>query len=220
MVGFSFRFHPAVRRLLELMRAELGRGWLLNAEYVFDWLPPRESWLWDPANGNGIFNENSCHIFDVVCAVMGRPETVSAAGAVFVGRPSEEAGALALTFAGGGIGAITVGGVGASPFRGFPRLDVCTEKGRAELRGSEHTWRSLEWGMRGAKETSAYVAPPESLGATRYTAALEHFFAALRNGAEPEATVDDGVLAVALAEAVYRAARTRETVRVEGTGRP
>jgi predicted dehydrogenase len=215
-MGFSFRFHPAVRRLLQLLRGELGRGWMVNAEYVFDWLPPPSAWLWDPADGNGFFNENSCHIFDVVCSAMGRPETVMATGGIFVGRPSEEAAAVTLRFPDGGIAGITIGGIGASAFRDYPRLDVCTEYGRAQLRGSEHTWRSLEWGLRGGKDTTVYTAPPEGLGVTRYTAAFEHFLDCVRTGARPESTIHDGMLCVALAEAVYRSLRTGTAVRLEG----
>ena len=37
MLGFSFRFHPAIVRLRELMDGELGEGWVLNGEYVFDY---------------------------------------------------------------------------------------------------------------------------------------------------------------------------------------
>lgn len=67
MVAFSFRFHPAIVKLRPLMEHELGQGWLLNGEYLFNWIPPSDSWLWDPHNGNGFFNENSGHLFDAVC---------------------------------------------------------------------------------------------------------------------------------------------------------
>jgi predicted dehydrogenase len=212
LMGFSFRFHPAVQKLLSLVDGELGKGWLANGEYVFEFLPPETAWLWDPENGNGIFNENSCHLFDVLCSVMGRPESLFAHGGTFVGRPSEEAAAVSFRFEGGGTAAVTIGGLGASPFRRFPRLDVCTEKGRAELSGSHHTWQRLDWGMRGDSEMRSMAAPPEELGSTRYTHAFSHFLDIIRGEVDPIATIDDGILSVSIAEAVYHSIRTREPV--------
>ncbi|MEM6430634.1 MAG: Gfo/Idh/MocA family oxidoreductase [Deinococcota bacterium] len=64
MLGFSFRFHPAAVRLQELVNGNLGKGLLLTGEYLFDWLPDADNWLWDKNNGGGFFNENSCHLLD------------------------------------------------------------------------------------------------------------------------------------------------------------
>ena len=58
MVAFSFRFHPAIVQLHELIDGDLGSPWMLNGEYVFNWVPPDEAWLWDPQNGNGFFNSS------------------------------------------------------------------------------------------------------------------------------------------------------------------
>jgi predicted dehydrogenase len=214
MMGFSFRFHAVVQKLIELMQGELGAGWLVNAEYVFDWLPASTNWLWDPGDGNGFFNENSCHIFDVLCAVMGKPETVSAVGGKFIDRPSEVAGAVTMTFPGGGIGCVTIGGVGTSTFKSFPRLDVCTENGSAKLRGSRHNWRQLEWALRGDQETSLMTDLPEELGSTRYTEALTRFVKMIRSEEKPAATIEDGILTVAIAEAVYQSISQGKTVRI------
>jgi len=56
MTAFSFRFHPAIVKLKELVEGELGAPWMLNGEYVFSWRPDPTGWLWDPANGGGFFN--------------------------------------------------------------------------------------------------------------------------------------------------------------------
>ncbi len=215
MLGFSFRFHPAFVRLQELVRGELGRGWLLSGEYVFDWLPPPTAWLWDPANGNGFFNENSCHLFDAVCNLLGEPLSVGAEGATFRGSPSEEVAALSVRFAGGAVASLAVGGLGAGAFSGFPRLNFVTEHGQAELLGRDHMWETLRWAGRGQRELRTFSASPETLGRTRYSDAFAHFIGAVQAGTPPAATVQDGVRAVALAEAVYRAIRTGQKVEVE-----
>ena len=53
MLAFSFRFHPAIVKLRELIDGELGAPWMLNGEYAFSWVPPAGTWLWDLENGNG-----------------------------------------------------------------------------------------------------------------------------------------------------------------------
>lgn len=215
MLGFSFRFHPAIERLSELMAGELGAGWMLNGEYVFDYLPAGDSWFWDPDNGNGIFNENSCHLFDAVCFLLGKPVSVMAEAARFAGKPMQEAAAISLRFESGAIAALTVGGYGANAHWDYPRLDITTEHGQARLRGRHHMWDSLSWARRGSDIAHSFTQPPEILGTTRYTHALTHFVERLRQGKRPRATIADGMLAVKIAAAVTESARSGQKIRLE-----
>jgi len=215
MLGFSFRFHPAIARLKQLMSDELGECWMLNGEYVFDYLPSANGWFWDPENGNGMFNENSCHLFDAVCYLMGKPVSLTAEAAQFVGRPAEEAAAISLKFESGAIAALTVGGYGANGHWDFPRIDITTEHGQARLRGRHHMWDSLTWAKRSGDTVSTFTQPPEILGTTRYTQAFTHFFECLSKGAEPLATIEDGMLSVAIADAVPRSARSGNKVMLD-----
>ena len=215
MVAFSFRFHPAIVALRSLMDGELGEGWLLNGQYVFGWVPPAESWLWDPQNGNGFFNENSCHLFDAICYLLGRPVSVMAQATNPMGAPSENAAAITVRFVDGAIAALTVGGVGASAMRRFPRIEVVTANGQARLSGREHVWDQLEWATRDDESTHTLLRLPEALGSTRYTHAFSHFFECVRSGQHPSVGPEDGVTTVALAMAVYESARTRRTVVIQ-----
>jgi predicted dehydrogenase len=214
MVAFSFRFHPAIVRLRELIDGELGSPWMLNGEYVFNWVPPAEHWLWDPANGNGFFNENSCHLFDAICYRLGDPVSVTAEAINPMGAPSENAAAITLRFADGAIASLTVGGVGAGAFREFPRIDLVTAHGQAELSGREHIWDRLRWATRDGSAVQEVIRPPEALGNTRYTHAFQHFFDCVRAGVQPSVSVEDGVKAVELAMAVYESARTGSKVHL------
>jgi predicted dehydrogenase len=215
MVGFSFRFHPAIVRLRELLDTELGAPLLLNGEYMFDWLPPANAWLWDKENGNGFFNENSCHLFDAVCYLLGEPVSVMAEGRNVRGSPSEEIAAITLRFENGAIAALTVGALATGAFQNYPHLNLLTEHGQAQAQGLEHTWQSLTWATRGSSETHTLSAPPELLNTTRYTRAFQHLADCVKNKTWPTATLQDGIRSVALAEAVYTSIRTGQKVEVQ-----
>ena len=215
MTAFSFRFHPVIIRLRELMDGDLGSGWMLNGEYIFGWNPPSDHWLWTPDNGNGFLNENSCHLFDAVCHLMGEPVSVMAEGRIFMDRPSEDGTAIVIRFASGGIAALTCGGIGTGGYHEYPRLDVVTANGQAKLLGREHIWEELTWTTRDSSEVKQVIQPPEGLGNTRYTDAMRHFFACIRTGEKPSATIADGVRMVGLAMGIYESMRTGARVQLE-----
>jgi scyllo-inositol 2-dehydrogenase (NAD+) len=181
---------------------------------VFDWLPPPGFWLWDAENGGGFLNENSCHLFDSVCYLLGDPISVAAEAASFKGSPSEEVAAITLSFAGGAIAALTVGCLGAGAHHDYPRLDVVTANGQAHLAGRDHIWERLTWALRGSDETQTLTAAPERLGHTRYTRAMQHFLDCVRNGQKPSATIEDGIRSVAIAQAVYESAHSGHKVQL------
>jgi predicted dehydrogenase len=215
MVGFSFRFHPVVVRLRKLMDGELGNGLMLSGEYVFGWLPPNDHWLWDTENGGGFFNENSCHLFDVVCRLMGEPANLTAEGINPFGSPSESGATITMRFENGGIAALMVGGLGAGGYNHYPRLNLITVNGQAHLQGREHYWEDLTWAVHGETGTNNINIPPESLQSMRYTHAFRHFFECIHNGEPPTATIQDGVRSVAIAEAIYESIRTGQKAVIQ-----
>jgi predicted dehydrogenase len=217
MVGFSFRFHPAVTKLRELLDGELGRPRMLAGQYVFGWLPQADHWMWAPDNGNGFINENTCHLLDTVCHLLGRPVRVTAEGGRFAQRPMEDSAAVVIRFDSGAIAALTCGGIGAPAFDDYPRIDLQTASGQASLRGRQHVWDSLSWATDKDAAVRRLAADPEQLGATRYTHAFGHFFRSIREGAAPSATIDDGVMIVDLAMAIAESARSGRTVALSGS---
>ena len=212
MTAFSFRYHPAIVRLRELMSGSLGPGWLLNGSYIFSWQPDADNWLWDPDNGGGYFNENSCHLFDGVCSLLGKPVSIMAAASTHLDAPSENCASVTMQFAQGGSAALTIGGVGARAQHSFPRIEIVTAGGQAVLSGHDHVWTELEWTTRSANSVQREYLPPEGLGNTRYTDAFSHFIKCVRSGNEPDSGVDSGVMSVAIAMAVYESARTGRRV--------
>jgi len=214
MVGFSFRYHPAITRLRTLLDGELGPGRMLLGQYVFNWIPEPGNWLWDPQNGNGLINENACHLLDAVGYLMGKPVSVFAEGGNFSGSPSEDAAVMCLRFENGGIAALSCGGIAPGGFQRFPYIDLAAENGRAELIGHDHIWEQLRWSRAGDDHVQSYRAAPERLGETRYTDALRHFVDCLRRGETPSATVADGVRIVDVCMAVYESVRTGRRVQL------
>lgn len=217
MVGFSFRFHAPVAKLIETVRSgALGRPMLLNAEYLFDWLPPADGWLWDREKGGGFFNENSCHLLDVVRALVGMPREVFAHAVTDDRRPNATAASVSFRTAEGCAGALTLGGIGTGSFDDFPRLDIALAEGQARLRGRQHMWTSLRTARRGST-LGEQGYEPEALGRTRYSAAFDHFLAAVRGEASIAATPEDGLSAVRFADAIYRAIETGQPQTIEET---
>ena len=212
MLGFSFRFHPAITRLRQLLDSDLGAPWMLNGEYAFEHPVPPGSWLWDPLAGGGFFNENSCHLVDAVCHLMGPPVAVSATTANPRSAPGPELAALTLSFAEGGIAALTLGAAAAPGLEDFPRIDLVTAAGQARLRGRHHIWESLTWALRKGGESQNFHTPAERLGTTRYTHAWRHFADCLRQGNAFAATPEEGQRAVRVIHALQEAARQNTTI--------
>ena len=169
MVGFSFRYLPTILKLKALLGSELGTPWLVNAEYLFDWLPPADNWLWNKENGGGFFNENSCHLFDAICYLLGEPVSVYAAGRSFSGRPSEDGAAVTLRFENGAVATATLGGVGVGAHKDYPRLELVSAKGQAKLRGQNHVWTSLRWARRGDETLQVFDGAARATGTTHVT---------------------------------------------------
>ena len=208
MTAFSFRFHPAIRKAIDLVQGDLGPIRVGTGCYVFDWLPPADSWLWDPQNGGGIFNENSCHLFDVVCALAGRPIELLAYGVHDGDRPSETAAVVTLRFESGGTVGLSLGGLGSGANTHYPWFEGFTENGWFKASGANHVWQSVSWANRGAGETNQFEHQPEQLGRTRYSDAFDHFIQCVQSGTSPEAGIDAGVLMVHVADAVRESLRS------------
>jgi predicted dehydrogenase len=217
MSGFSFRFLPVVRKLKREILPELGAPFLLSGAYVPPWLPGGKAWLWDPENGNGFFNENSCHLLDVVCDLLGEPLRVQAMGGRYMERPMEDAAGVLIGFASGAVASLAVGGVASPAFQDFPSLDLYCAGGQAQLRGHGHIWNRLRWAARGDAAPRDWQDAPEALGQTRYSHALRHFAECLRQGIPPEATPEHGALCVRLAMAIQESLKTGEAIHLTET---
>jgi predicted dehydrogenase len=215
MLGFSFRYHAPIRKLIELAGG-WGRPLVVRGAYLNNWLPPAEAWLWRPEVGGGYLNENSGHLFDIVNAVLGTPKTVQAVGIQANGRPSAEAAHVLIEYDSGAIATLTLGGIGVDAFQDYPSLEFIAEGGQAKLGGRGHIWESIHFAPRGSWTLQHENPAPECLADTRYTRALTAFFTEIEAGQTTfSSRIADGQICVAIAEAAYRALQSGQKEPVQ-----
>ena len=216
MVEFPLRyFRPIVGLRSLLGDGELGEPFVVSADLCMTPIASPNHWAWDPENGNGVINENSCHIFDTLCFLLGEPESLHAYGGNFhgVGAPLEDGAAMTIRFKSGAVAAVTGGGLGARAIGTRTWLDVYARNGQGLVTGAYHMYDTLTWARHDATEakTQSWEIPPRRQ-IMRY--AMQHFIECVRDGKTPTCGVDDGVRALALSMAVRESLRAGGPVEV------
>ncbi|MGR3651540.1 MAG: inositol 2-dehydrogenase [Roseovarius sp.] len=215
MIGFNRRFDPNFAALKAASLAgDIGKSELLSVT-SFDPAPPPVSYI--KASG-GLFRDMMIHDFDMVNFIMGgRPQTVCAVGSSVVDPEIGKAGDVdtavaTLTYEDGRIAVIK-----------NSRRAVYGYDQRVELLGSEGLLQAgnmLENTV--VKSTTAGVASakPTYFFLERYMPAYvaewEAFVSAILDGAELPVTLEDGIAALAMAEAATESARTGAAVALGG----
>ncbi|MCW1098959.1 Gfo/Idh/MocA family oxidoreductase [Streptomyces sp. RS2] len=217
MLDFCLRHLPAVARLRELLDGPLGRPLLANADLV---LPRDDSpaWVWAPANGNGIVNENTCHTFDTLGFLLGDPVSVHAEGGAYRSGSLEDGIAVTIRYEGGATAVLTGGNLGVQALRTPVHLSVCTERGQALLTGRDHMVNDLTWATEDRDEPvhERWELPSR---ARISAAALRHFVDSVQAGIRPTPGVPEGTDAVRLAMAVRRSLASGRPVQLFRPGR-
>lgn len=212
MIGFNRRFDPNFGALKAALDAgEIGRAEML-AITSYDPAPPPIAYV---RVSGGLFRDMMIHDFDMANFIMGAaPVTVSAVGSCLVDPAIGEAGdvdtaAVTLTYADGRIATI----------RNTRRAGYGDQ--RVEVQGSEgmlQVGNLVENLM--VKSTAAGVvsAKPVLFFLERYMPAYaaewNAFVDALNAGADMPVTLDDGIAALAMAEAATRSARSGQPLRL------
>ena len=213
MIGFNRRFDPNFGALKAASAAgEIGKAELLSIT-SFDPAPPPVSYI---KVSGGLFRDMMIHDFDMANFVMGeRPVTIRAVGSSIVDPEIGEAGdvdtaVVTMTYADGKIAVIK-----------NSRRAVYGYDQRVELLGSEGLLQAenmLENTV--VKSTTAGVASakPTYFFLERYMPAYavewEAFVAAMLDGAPMPVTLEDGIAALAMAEAATEAAKSGQAVEV------
>jgi myo-inositol 2-dehydrogenase / D-chiro-inositol 1-dehydrogenase len=200
MIGFNRRFDPGFGALKAALDAgEIGKAELLSIT-SFDPAPPPVSYI---KVSGGLFRDMMIHDFDMANFIMGQaPRTVSAVGSSIVDPEIGAAGdvdtaVVTLTYADGRIAVIK-----------NSRRAVYGYDQRVELLGSEGLLqaqnvlestlvKSTTAGVTGAKPTYFFL----ERYMTAYKAEWAAFVAAVSGGAPVPVTLEDGVAALAMAEA-------------------
>lgn len=213
MVGFNRRFDPSFAALKAALDAgEVGRPELLSIT-SFDPGPPPISYI---EVSGGLFRDMTIHDFDMAAFLMGAaPVAVSAAASNLVDPAIGAAGdvdtaAVTLTYADGRLAVIH-----------NSRRAVYGYDQRVELLGSEGLLQAANVVENTVvKSTTAGVggAKPVHFFLERYAPAYRRewdaFVAAVADGGAMAPTLEDGIAALAVAEAATRSARAGRPVEM------
>ncbi len=214
MIGFNRRFDPSFGALkASLAAGEIGRPELLSIT-SFDPAPPPVAYI---KVSGGLFRDMMIHDFDMANFLMGdAPVSVTATGSAIVDPEIGAVGdvttaVVTLTYADGRIAVIK-----------NSRRAVYGYDQRVELLGSagllqaqnmlENTVvKSTKGGVTGAKPTYFFLERYMPAYAAEWAAFVE----AVAAGSPFPVTLDDGVAALAMAEAATRSAGTGGPVRLD-----
>ncbi|WP_413206394.1 inositol 2-dehydrogenase [Rhodospirillum sp. A1_3_36] len=215
MIGFNRRFDPNFAKLKAAFEAgEIGKGELLSIT-SFDPAPPPVSYI---KVSGGLFRDMTIHDFDMACWIMGAaPEKVSATGSSIVDPAIGEAGdmdtaVIVLQYADGRIVAIKNSRRAAYGYD--QRVELLGSEGLLSARNMlEHTVEKLS-------AEGALTAKPEHFFLERYARAYvaewNAFVEAILDGAPIPVSLEDGINALAVADAATQAARSGQSVAVQG----
>jgi predicted dehydrogenase len=211
MIGFTHRFYPEHRRASQLLREGAVGRLLFANDVIWSGRDDDTSLHWRgsvAANGGGIFMDNGIHSadrlrwwleseVDWVTARLGRGR-----GMV----EGEEHGTALLGFANGVTATL-------QQALGTTRSSSCCY---AEFIGTEgvirvDTWQGLRISRRGAG-WEPVAAPADWPGG--FDAEIGEFAAAIREGRRPLVTGEDGRAALAIVQAIYRAAESANPVKL------
>ena len=214
MIGFNRRFDPNFAALRAALDAgEIGKAELL-AITSFDPAPPPVAYI--EASG-GLFRDMTIHDFDMANFLMGAaPVTVAAVGTSIVDPAIGAAGdvdtaVVTMTYADGRIAVIQ--NSRRAVYGYDQRVEVLGSDGLLQVGNMlENTVRrSTAAGVAGAKPTYFFL----ERYMPAYAAEWDAFVTAVTGGDALPVTLEDGVAALALAEAATRSARTGAPVHME-----
>ena len=213
MIGFNRRFDPNFSAMKAALDAgEIGKPELLSIT-SFDPAPPPIAYV---KVSGGLFRDMMIHDFDMANFMMGAaPQTIMAAGSSIVdpeigGAGDVDTAAVTLTYADGRICVIK-----------NSRRAVYGYDQRVELLGSEGLLqaqnmlentvvKSTKAGVTGAKPTYFFLERYMPSYANEWAAFVE----AVTGGSALPVTLDDGISALAMAEAATQSAQSGQPVKL------
>ncbi|MFD0910438.1 inositol 2-dehydrogenase [Ruegeria arenilitoris] len=219
MIGFNRRFDPGFGALKSAVQSgEIGSPELLSIT-SFDPAPPPISYV---KVSGGLFRDMTIHDFDLANFIMGDvPVTVSAVGTSTVDPAIAEAGdvdtaVVTMTYKDGRIAVIK--NSRRAVYGYDQRVEVLGSGGLLQARNvlENNLVKSTADGVISAKPTYFFL----ERYMPAYRAEWDAFVTAVKTGSAVPVTLEDGVAALALAEAATRSARTGIPVKLEEILKP
>ncbi len=213
MIGFNRRFDPNFSAMKAAADAgEIGKAELLSIT-SFDPAPPPVSYI---KVSGGLFRDMMIHDFDMANYLMGEiPSSISAVGSSVVDPEIGQAGdvdtaVVTMTYADGRIAVIKNSRRAAYGYD--QRVEMLGSKGLLQAQNMlENTViKSTADGVVGAKPTYFFL----ERYMPAYRAEWDAFVQAATSGAAVPVTLDDGVAALAMAEAATQSARSGAPVQM------
>lgn len=219
LTGFQYRFHPGLRQVKEwLVEGRVGQVTTVKAhwgEYMPGWHPwedYRFSYSARADLGGGVVN-TLCHPFDYLRWLLGEVDELSAYTSNHgLNLEVEDTADVLLRFAGGTIANV--------------HLDYMQRPGQHDLRITGTTG-SIHWDN--ATGISRYyngetlqwqqVTPtPDFERNHLFLDEMAHFLRVARREEPPACTLEDGLAALAITDAVHRSASDGSAVKIHGIG--
>lgn len=213
MIGFNRRFDPNFGSLKASLDAgEIGKAELLSIT-SFDPAPPPVEYI---KVSGGLFRDMMIHDFDMANFIMGdAPVSITAVGSSIVDPAIGEAGdvdtaVVTLSYADGRIAVIKNSRRAAYGYD--QRVELLGSKGMLQVKNvlENAVVKSTADGVTGAKPTYFFLERYMPAFAAEWSA----FVDAVNSGSALPVTLDDGVAALAMAEAATRSAQTGQPVKL------
>jgi len=221
-VGFELRLKATRQRLIERCRDVLGRPRmvavsLVQSDHADPYSRPH-TWVHDATMGGGRLQGYGVHDLDLLLQIVPAIEAVAAA--TDVGVPvrtsgddelltvtAEDAYAVLLRFIGGGLGVVSL--VATARHARGEVIELHGEDGTVRLDAEQRVW----WGRAG--EELQCEGPLEDSSSEAFRHLARNFWAAIRDGAVPDPSLEEGLRAQSLFDAVRTAAIERRWVHPE-----
>lgn len=216
MVDYELRMKETRRRVIERAREVVGRPRMASVSLVqSDHADPDSrpyTWVHDARLGGGRLQGYGVHDLDLLLEVF--PDVDAVAAATEVGVPfrttgdgelrrvtAEDAYALLLRFRGGGLGVVTL--VSTARHSRTDVIEIHGDEGTVRLDGDQRVW----WGRTGEELQSE--GPLDQSSTEAFKGVARNFWAAVREGAAPEPSLQDGLRV----QAIFDALRTADIER-------
>ena len=218
-VNYGRRMQATRTRLLELVREVVGRPRMVSISLVHSDHAQADSrpftWVQDRAMGGGRLQGYGVHDLDLLLAAFGEVQEVAAATEVGVGErrakdgtqhavTAEDAYAILIRFRGGGLGHVSLTST-ARHARGDV-VEIHGEGGTVRLDADNRLW----WGRAGEELESE--GPLQASSKDAFAQVARNFHAAIRDGAPPDPSLQEGLRVQALLDAVHLADAERRWV--------
>lgn len=218
-IGFNHRYHPGLARAMELVRAgEIGRVVTIRARYGHGSRPGCErEWRADPElAGGGELTDQGVHLADLIHAIAGMPKEAFAMVQTAVWRiePLEDNAYGLFRFEDGAVAQLHVS---MTQWKNLFSFEVYGETGSVSVEGLGGSYgperlvvarRNMEGGVPKLEEEEY---PGEDVS---WRLEWEDFVTGVRTGRLSQGRPEDGVAAMRMIDALYRAARSGTIVEV------